>query len=458
MEMCETDEAAYNTTADCEADALQPCRYRDHESHYGKVMLSGVGFLADSYNLWCINIVTEMMQMIDYKEVQTHETVGVVKTSMLVGCIMGQVLFGALGDAVGRRPTFIATCLLCIVGCLGSAFVVDSPEYGVYTQLAAWRFVLGLGVGGEYPIASTITSESSSKASRGRHLALLFSMQGVGRLLCNLVLVGLIQSNPTAHDFNWLTVVGLGAVPPILALYFRITMEETEPFKAKDVYKKTAWEVVSENWVLLVGVSGCWFLMDVMFYGNSLFSGDVTQAMGVADTPLEQAWQNMYLNLIALPGYILAVLFMDMVGRWRLQVSGFVGVAALFLILGFFTHQLQAYPGSYLAIYAGTFLLNDFGPNTTIFVMAATVFPTSARTTCAGIAAATGKLGAVMGGLLFKPIQVNYGIHAVFLSCAAVSILGGAWTIAFVDDAESETLDDGYSGRVADQKVEDFVE
>ena len=127
--------------------------------------------------------------------------VSVAKSSMLVGAIMGQVktarcaallgscecalchtelafpfdiwphpakqiIFGVLGDSLGRKPAFVMTCLLCIMGCLGSACVVDTAEFGVYTQLAAWRFVLGLGVGGEYPLSATITSESSARSSR----------------------------------------------------------------------------------------------------------------------------------------------------------------------------------------------------------------------------------------------------------------------------------------------------
>lgn len=163
--------------------------------------------------------------MVNYKEEQTVANVSVAKSSMLVGAIMGQVktarctvllgscecalchtelafpfdiwphpakqiIFGVLGDSLGRKPAFVMTCLLCIMGCLGSACVVDTAEFGVYTQLAAWRFVLGLGVGGEYPLSATITSESSARSSRGRDLALLFSMQGFGRLICNLVLIG----------------------------------------------------------------------------------------------------------------------------------------------------------------------------------------------------------------------------------------------------------------------------
>jgi len=224
-------------------------------------------------------------------------------------------------------------------------------------------------------------------------------------------------------------------------------MEETEPYTVKDVgQRQSISSIISEHSTLLLGCAGAWFLLDVTFYGNSLFSGDVTQHMGVAETPLEEAWQNLNLNLLALPGYLMAVVFMDAVGRYNLQVFGFVLVGAIFAVLGFWADQLADHATLYITLYALTFLFVDFGPNTTTFVISSTIFPTKARATCAGIAAAMGKAGAVVGGLLFKPILADHGIRAVFLVCAAVSVLGAAWTIAFVDDKESMTLDEGYMG------------
>jgi len=298
-------------------------------------------------------------------------------------------------------------------------------------------------------------------------LALLFSMQGVGRIFCNIVLLVLLQNDPHAYDSNWRIAVALGALPAVVALYFRFTMTETEPFSAygsraaaearaaQSLGKEPpsafqgCCQAISDNFMLLLGTAGSWFILDVTFYGNSLFSGDVTQAMGIAETPMDEAWQNLYLNLLAMPGYVLAIVMMDYIGRCRLQWLGFAGVGAVFLGLGLMAEQLKLNPSLYIVAYALTFFLSDFGPNTTTFVIAATVFPTSSRSTCAGISAAVGKLGAVMGGLLFKPIEVAYGIEAVFMSCAAVSFFGALWTIALVTDKESETLDEGY--------VEDYV-
>ena len=82
------------------------------------------------------------------------------------------------------------TCSLVIVGAVLSAAAQDSPgSFGIYSQISLWRFILGVGVGGEYPLSAAVTSESSAQSEETRNLALVFSMQGVGTLLCSLILV-----------------------------------------------------------------------------------------------------------------------------------------------------------------------------------------------------------------------------------------------------------------------------
>merc|ERR1711966_309743 len=102
--------------------------------------------------------------------------------------------------------------------------------------------------------------------------------------------------------------VALGALPAIVAFYFRITMNETESFAAEQSEPTLSTsQAVSQNSMLLLGTAGAWFILDVTFYGNSLFSGDVTQAIGAADSPKDQAIANFYINLLAMPGYILSI-------------------------------------------------------------------------------------------------------------------------------------------------------
>eukprot|EP00658_Telonema_sp_P-2_P047632 TRINITY_DN36236_c0_g1_i1.p1 TRINITY_DN36236_c0_g1~~TRINITY_DN36236_c0_g1_i1.p1 ORF type:complete len:428 (+),score=67.57 TRINITY_DN36236_c0_g1_i1:185-1468(+) len=392
----------------------------------GRVLLSGLGFLADSYDIWVINICTDIMKLESYEENQTDELVSWVKSSLLVGSIVGQLGFGWAADHWGRKSMFVVTCLLVVLGSLCSALVVDTPQFGIYSQLCVCRFVLGLGIGGEYPLSATITSESSVTSRRGTDLATVFAMQGVGRILCNLVLLALLASLPNQNDLTWRLALGFGAVPGVLALYWRVTMEETVPFATceKTTMRPSLWELSPKFKKLLLGTAGAWFLLDVTFYGNSLFSGDVTQAIGAASTPRQEAVSNLWINLLSMPGYILSILFLDSIGRKRLQCWGFVLVAVLFAIMSSIHKHLLDNTTLYIALYSLTFLFVDFGPNVTTFIIPVEAFPTPMRATCHGVSAAVGKVGAVVGVGLFKPLQDAAGIPAVFFACAMVSLVG----------------------------------
>ena len=100
-------------------------------------------------------------------------------------------------------------------------------DFGIYSQLAFWRFILGIGIGGEYPLSASITSESSAKADVTRNLAMVFSMQGWGTILCSLVLVTVTNAMGTNYDSQWRIALGCGGIPMAISFYFRWKMHET---------------------------------------------------------------------------------------------------------------------------------------------------------------------------------------------------------------------------------------
>jgi len=199
----------------------------------------------------------------------------------VLGALTGQLFFGLLGDELGRRPTFILTALMTIFGTVLTACVTPRPVWGmdIWQQMALCRFIMGVGVGGEYPTCSTITSESSSARDRGRNLAAVFSMQGVGRVLCALMLIISAFAITNTH-WQWRFAVLMGALPMVIAVYFRWIQEETEAYTAEVATKhpsakeriRNIGRQVWENRVKLAGTAGSWFILDVLFYGNSLFS------------------------------------------------------------------------------------------------------------------------------------------------------------------------------------------
>ncbi len=136
---------------------------------------------------------------------------------------------------------------------------------------------------------------------------------------------------------------------------------------------------------------------------------------------------------------------------------GFGGEAIVFALMAIFQQQFKGLPVLFVLMYALTFFFDDFGPNTTTFVIPAEIYPTDVRATCHGISAAFGKAGAAVGASLFLKIsyafcaggectkasptrQLDQGIRVVFICCAVLATVGLLWTWALVDDTPHDSL------------------
>jgi PHS family inorganic phosphate transporter-like MFS transporter len=368
-----------------------------------------------------------------------------------------------MADVVGRKKIFVATAVLISFGSILSSSSVDSPSWSIYSQIACWRFFLGAGVGGEYPLAATVTSESSSAAKRGTLMAGVFSMQGIGSLL-SVIVVLICLSSGQSTEFTWRFALAFGAVPALIAFPFRLLMHETESFEqvkqnrkltrgtgtlasaikkdAGDAFKLYKWH--------MLGTALCWFLLDVDFYANGLFSHEVTAKILSPDSGKTTAYQDTvnssFLCLISVPGYYLAVLYMERVGRKNMQRNGFLAMAVCFTICGaghdwFLDGRSDSYRRTlFLVVYALTFLFSNFGPNTSTFVIPGEIYPPEVRATCHGVSAASGKLGAAAGAYFF-PLVLGVsegavpnpaGLKLCFYICAIVAVVGAMVTTVFI--------------------------
>lgn len=107
----------------------------------------------------------------------------------------------------------------------------------VTTGIIIWRFILGIGVGGDYPLSAVITSEFATTNRRGAMMAAVFAMQGFGYLCTGMVAIvlllafrPLIEADYRNLDYVWRLLIGLGCVPALVAVYFRMTIPETPRF------------------------------------------------------------------------------------------------------------------------------------------------------------------------------------------------------------------------------------
>ncbi|ETW82243.1 inorganic phosphate transporter [Heterobasidion irregulare TC 32-1] len=201
--------------------------------------IAGVGFFLDAYDLFIINPVATMLQFRLYGgESLPTGLEGFVKAGANIGSVIGQFAFGYMADRFGRKAIYgkelmliIFATILCICDPTGSL----SPN-GALIYLGVFRIILGIGVGGDYPMSASITSDRANLRKRGTMLAYIFANQGWGSLAGSLVTIIVLacykhvmneEGKTSKVDGVWRIVVGLSLIPAFGTLYQRLTLPES---------------------------------------------------------------------------------------------------------------------------------------------------------------------------------------------------------------------------------------
>ncbi|KAH7434132.1 hypothetical protein KP509_06G001500 [Ceratopteris richardii] len=439
--------------------------------HFTAIIIAGMGFFTDAYDLFCISTVTKLLGRLYYYDPSTGKPGSLppnvnsaVNGVALCGTLAGQLFFGWLGDKLGRKRVYGATLLLMVVCSIASGLSFGSTAKSVMTTLCFFRFWLGFGIGGDYPLSATIMSEYANKRTRGAFIAAVFAMQGTGILAGAAVSIIIsaafnniyhrpsfnedpILSTAPQADFVWRLIFMLGAIPALLTFYWRMKMPETarytalvegnakqaaldmtrvmevelhaeqdklDKMRAMDNYGLFSREFVRKHGLHLLGTCSTWFLLDIAFYSQNLFQKDVLTAVGwLPKAGTMNALEEVYRisraqALIALvstvPGYWFTVAFIDRLGRFTIQLLGFFMMTAFMFGLSIPYYTLRdhhKYHIVFVVLYAFTFFFANFGPNSTTFIVPAEIFPARVRSTCHGISAASGKAGAIVGAFGF---------------------------------------------------------
>lgn len=415
------------------------------------MFVAGMGFFTDAYDLFIIGVVTSILAPIWHL---TKPEMGLLNATSLITAALGAVVFGKLADRLGRKKMYGLEVLILTVGALLSATSQN------FTQLLIWRFVIGLGIGGDYPTSAIIMSEYSNRKNRGRLVTSVFAMQGIGLLVGPLVASGLLASG-MSHDIIWRVMLALGAVPAAAVIYLRRKIAETPRYlldvkrdaaaAAKVVTDLTA-SVVEVSRVAveaslptgillkrLLGTAGSWFLLDIAFYGNSVSSTLIMKTVAPNASLLHSTLIASLIFLVfAVPGYWVAAFTMDRLGRKTIQMLGFAVMAVCFGTMFVFPYVTSvAIP--FVLIYGLSYFFTEFGPNTTTFVVPAEVFPTTMRAFADGISAGSGKVGAFLGALFVPVLLTQVHLSGTEGIMSLVCILGIGTTL-LIPETKSKTL------------------
>ncbi|MCJ1438131.1 acid phosphatase pho5 [Xylographa pallens] len=450
--------------------------------HIRAIVVAGIGFFTDAYDIFAVGLVTTMLGVVYWHTAASPSKPGyidssadtAIKVATSGGTVMGQVGFGILADIVGRKRMYGLELIIIIFATLAQALSSNSPSMSIVGVIIFWRVIMGIGIGGDYPLSSIITSEFATTKWRGAMMGSVFAMQGIGQFAAGIValcvVAGFKDSLSTAKtvgvcdgdcaesvDKMWRIIIGFGAVPGCIALYYRLTIPETprftfdvarDPEKAGEDTKayiqgkheghpdeitrvngiasaeqsltvpKASWRdfmryyMQWKNGKVLLGTAGSWFFLDVAFYGLSLNNSVILQEIGYASgANVYQTFYNTAVgNIIivcagAIPGYWVTVATVDTIGRKPIQYGGFAMLTILFCIIGFAYDKLGT--KGLLALYVVSQFFFNFGPNATTFIVPGECFPTRYRSTSHGLSAASGKVGSIVAQVVIGPLRIR---------------------------------------------------
>lgn len=427
--------------------------------HFRTWLTAGMGFFTDAYDLFIIGVVTTLLTPLWHL---TTLDLMLLNSSALFAAVLGALIFGRLMDRLGRKAVYGWEAAILTVGAVLSAFSTS------FWMLLILRFVVGMGVGGDYPMSGIIMSEYSNRKNRGFLVNSVFAMQGFGLLVGPLVAVILLSSG-MADATAWRVMLGLGAIPAAIVIYLRRKISETPHFTlgvkgdtketAEIVHNLTGQSVPVNNSSVskladsprilfrnpkllgtLIGTAFSWMFLDMAFYGNSVSSGLVMKALQPHGTLISHTLTSFWIFLAAaVPGYWISALTVDKLGRRFIQIMGFIVMALAYGLL-WMDPGIAAVPIDFLLIYAVSYFFIEFGPNSTTFVFPSEVFPVTVRGMGFGISASTGKFGAAIAAFLFPLLLIQLKLPGTMGLLAGISLLGALLTVLVLREPKGLTL------------------
>ena len=406
--------------------------------HRRLVLGSGVGWALDAMDVGLISFVMAALAQqwaLGTTELSWIASIGFI--DMAIGASLG----GLLADRIGRRQVFALTLLV-----YGLATGAAALSWSV-GALLAFRFLIGLGLGAELPVAATLVSEFAPARIRGRVVVVLESFWAVGWLLAALIGYFVI---PLADD-GWRWALAIGAVPALYAVVVRFGLPESVRFLERRgryaeaeaavrrfedsagvapptepapetagpppavpgpsaLWAPTMRRRTASLWVV-------WFGVNFSYYGAFIWIPTLLVASGM--DLVSSFGYTLVITLAQLPGYAAAAVLVELWGRrptLSVFLLGSAGAAVLF-----------GNAGSATAIVASGMALSFFnlGAWGALYALSPEVYPTSLRGTGTGWAAGFGRIASVIA-----PLSVPFLLDLGGTNALLFAVFAGFFVLA----------------------------
>lgn len=385
---------------------------------------------------------------------------GLVGSATFAGMFLGAVGAGALADRFGRLAVFKYSIVVWGVASLLLACSWD------FASLVTFRFLLGVGMGAEFPVAAALLSEFMPAKKRGRYVALMEGTWPVGFVLAGCASYLLLSS-----QLGWRGFFLLQAVLAVVALVVRRNLPESPRWlvsqgrhaEADATLRRIEQRTEAASGSVLppaapvdavplggsVGMRALlspeyrtrtlaswamWFCLLGGYYGLTTWLGKL-----LTDAGLDVTKSVSFIILMALwgiPGFLTAAYLIERVGRKPCLVTFALGSA----VAAYFYGNAE---GTLDLIVRGSFLqFFFFGMFSSIFAFTPELFPTRARAIGMGSSTAAGRLGSIFGPVIVPAVVIAHGPQVVFIVSACMFALGSAIAVIFLPETRARVLEE----------------
>ncbi|KZT41811.1 MFS general substrate transporter [Sistotremastrum suecicum HHB10207 ss-3] len=386
-------------------------------SQVSLIFACGTALFSDGYANGIIGSVGTLLkrQFTDGKALP-HNFSTTLASLAFAGTIVGMLTFGYLSDKMGRKfGMMTATGIVFLFSALSAASKgAHNSLDGLLAALAAFRFLLGIGVGAEYPCGSVAASEQSEEkgiAANSQHRWFCLatnSMIDFGFVVSAFVPLVLFWIFGENHlNVIWRLSLGLGVIPAGAVFLWRLKMEEPSRYKRDSMKRaKVPYMLIFKRyWLRLAAICITWFIYDFITYPFGIYSSSVLDVIEGDTTSLAVifGW-NVVINLFYMPGTIIGAFCVDYLGPKYTQITGLLLQAIIgFIMSGLYT-KLIDHIAAFAVVYGIFLSFGEFGPGNCLGLLASKSAPTAVRGQFYGIAAAVGKVGAFVGTWAFPPM------------------------------------------------------
>lgn len=417
--------------------------------HIKMFALTGGSVLIDGY---AIGIIAIALSIIQTQFVMSPIVAGLLGAATLIGMFIGGVVFGYVTDLTGRKKMFIIDLVVVILCSVLQFFATD-----VY-QLLILRFILGVALGADYPIATSLLAEFSPRKYRGALLGGLVGLWFVGYSVSYVIGYFMIPIGET----SWRWMLGSVAIPSLILLIGRIGMPESPMWLANKGRIAEAQQIITKiygpgyslpegsnkqeksnyldmfrngygKWTLFV--AAFWTLQVAPMFAIATFIPEIISQFGFGDGNREYLGSAI-INMFYLVGLIPALILVEKVGRRAVLVWPFLVCALSVGILGFIANE--EIPFTLLLIMFIIYGMANTGMGILQYIYPNELFPTKIRATAMGFGSGFSRVGAAISTFLFPLFLNSYGLGATLWLCAILFFIG--FVISFIMAPETKGL------------------